>query len=142
MPIVRSTKGASDRSSSPPLETTLGMGLGRGAAFTNVANDDKTSDNWRDEISEQNERVVASMTDEERRAQRREITERFGPDIGDVLRRVREQRLRQLQQQQQPPPPRKRNIDGEFISFVLILRQFLTFYPHISQFIRLCRSFW
>jgi hypothetical protein len=74
-----------------------------------AGDEDKSLESWREEISVQNERFVASMTDEEREEQRREILQRFGPDIGDVLRRVKEQRLNQLQ------TPRKRQIDGMLI---------------------------
>jgi RNA polymerase II-associated protein 1 len=44
---------------------------------------------WRVQMSEENERCVAAMTEEEREESRREIEEKFGKDIGDVLRRVR-----------------------------------------------------
>jgi hypothetical protein len=40
-------------------------------------------------MSEENERRVGAMTEEEREQERREIEERFGKNIGDVLRRVR-----------------------------------------------------
>jgi hypothetical protein len=40
-------------------------------------------------MSEENERRVAAMTEEEREQERREIEEKFGKNIGDVLRRAR-----------------------------------------------------
>jgi hypothetical protein len=47
------------------------------------------ADNWRMQMSEENERRVASMTEEEREQERRDIEERFGKNVGDVLRRAR-----------------------------------------------------
>jgi hypothetical protein len=40
-------------------------------------------------MSEENERAVAAMTEEEREQERGEIREKFGKNIGDVLRKVR-----------------------------------------------------
>jgi hypothetical protein len=42
-----------------------------------------------DGITEQNTKIVESMTEEEREQGRQEIVERFGLDIGERLRRVR-----------------------------------------------------
>jgi hypothetical protein len=47
------------------------------------------TDDWRVRMSEENERRVAAMTEEEREQERREIEEKFGKNIGDVLRRAR-----------------------------------------------------
>lgn len=47
------------------------------------------TDDWRVRMSEENERRVAAMTEEEREQERREIEENFGKNIGDVLRRAR-----------------------------------------------------
>ncbi|KAG7444158.1 uncharacterized protein BT62DRAFT_952584 [Guyanagaster necrorhizus] len=52
---------------------------------------------WRAEISRQNELQVQSMNAEERERERNEIYERFGADIGDILRRAREARERQAE---------------------------------------------
>jgi hypothetical protein len=49
------------------------------------------------QISEENERRVADMTEEERMQERAEILKRFGPDVGDILRRAREARERRTQ---------------------------------------------
>ena len=46
-------------------------------------------DNWRAQMSEENERRVASMTEQEREDERREIEERFGKNVGEVLKRAR-----------------------------------------------------
>lgn len=47
------------------------------------------TDDWRVRMSEENERAVAAMTEEEREQERGEIREKFGKNIGDVLRKVR-----------------------------------------------------
>ena len=47
------------------------------------------TDDWRVRMSEENEQRVAAMTEEERAQERREIEEKFGKNIGDVLRRAR-----------------------------------------------------
>ena len=47
------------------------------------------TDDWRVRMSEEHERHVAAMTEEEREQERREIEERFGKNVSDVLRRAR-----------------------------------------------------
>jgi RNA polymerase II-associated protein 1 len=47
------------------------------------------TDDWRVQMSEENERRVAAMTEEEREQERRQIRENFGKNIGDVLRKAR-----------------------------------------------------
>ncbi|KAF9075965.1 hypothetical protein BDP27DRAFT_1285841 [Rhodocollybia butyracea] len=49
-------------------------------------------DGWMSQISAENEARVQAMTEEERDAERRQILERFGPGVGDILRRAREKR--------------------------------------------------
>ncbi|KAI9443007.1 hypothetical protein H4582DRAFT_1872655 [Lactarius indigo] len=49
-------------------------------------------DDWRARMSEENERRVAAMTEHEREEERREIEERFGKSIGEVLQRARRTR--------------------------------------------------
>ncbi|KAH9480658.1 RNA polymerase II-associated protein 1 [Psilocybe cubensis] len=44
---------------------------------------------WRDQISRDNEERVAQMTEEEREEERRQIIERFGANVGDILKRAR-----------------------------------------------------
>lgn len=46
-------------------------------------------DNWRAQMGEENDIRVASMTDQEREEERRGIEERFGKNIGEVLKRAR-----------------------------------------------------
>lgn len=47
------------------------------------------SEDWRRQVEEENKRQVERMTEEEREEERREILERFGPGIGDILRKAR-----------------------------------------------------
>lgn len=47
------------------------------------------TDDWRVRMSEENERAVAAMSEEEREQERRQIREKFGKNIGDVLRKAR-----------------------------------------------------
>ena len=47
------------------------------------------TEDWRVQMSEENERRVAAMTEEEREQERGEIREKFGKNIGDVLRKAR-----------------------------------------------------
>ncbi|KAF8635942.1 hypothetical protein AX15_000113 [Amanita polypyramis BW_CC] len=51
-----------------------------------------SSDSWRDQISEENQRKVGAMTDEEREEEKKWIFERFGPEIGSILKRAKEAR--------------------------------------------------
>ncbi|KAI0265687.1 hypothetical protein BC834DRAFT_174223 [Gloeopeniophorella convolvens] len=53
------------------------------------------TDDWRTQVSEENERHVAAMTEEEREEERRDIEARFGKGVGEVLRRAREAREKQ-----------------------------------------------
>ncbi|KAF5360496.1 hypothetical protein D9756_004926 [Leucocoprinus leucothites] len=71
-----------------------------------------TSDDWRARMSAENEMRVASMTDEEREAEKKEILERFGGGIGDVLKRARLAREKKAakgawpgHKHRSPPPP-------------------------------------
>ena len=51
--------------------------------------EDPDTDDWRARMSEENDRRVAAMTEEEREQERREIEEKFGKNIGEVLRNAR-----------------------------------------------------
>ncbi|KAF8817072.1 hypothetical protein BYT27DRAFT_7204880 [Phlegmacium glaucopus] len=44
---------------------------------------------WRQQISKENEERVAAMTEEQREEEIRQIVERFGANVGDVLKRAR-----------------------------------------------------
>jgi RNA polymerase II-associated protein 1 len=59
------------------------------AAIPPVVQRAPDTDDWRVLVSKENERLVATMTEEEREQERREIREKFGKNIGDVLRKAR-----------------------------------------------------
>ena len=52
------------------------------------------SNSWRTQVEEENQKRVEAMTEEEREQERREILEKFGPDVGEILRKARKARLR------------------------------------------------
>ncbi|KZT69607.1 hypothetical protein DAEQUDRAFT_765434 [Daedalea quercina L-15889] len=52
------------------------------------------SGDWRGQVEEENRRRVETMTEEEREQERRDVLERFGPDVGDILRKARAARER------------------------------------------------
>ncbi|KAF8877152.1 hypothetical protein CPB84DRAFT_1795262 [Gymnopilus junonius] len=60
------------------------------------------NEDWREQMSKENAERVAAMTDEEREEARRQIVERFGANVGDILRRASMARTKQ-QQEQSPP---------------------------------------
>ncbi|KAF9478218.1 hypothetical protein BDN70DRAFT_895913 [Pholiota conissans] len=62
------------------------------------------ADDWREQISKENEERVASMTEEEREQERREILERFGANVGNLLRRARIAREKQREGKDMPGP--------------------------------------
>ena len=69
-----------------------------------------SSNDWRVQVSADNEIRVASMTDEEREAAKREVIERFGVGVGDVLKRARQAREKTatkgwLGHKHRSPPP-------------------------------------
>jgi hypothetical protein len=59
--------------------------------------------NWRDQVGKENEERVARMDDTEREEEKCQILERFGANIGDVLKRAR--LARERQKQMEPPSP-------------------------------------
>jgi hypothetical protein len=61
-------------------------------------------DDWRHRISKENEERVAGMDDAEREEERRQILERFGTNIGNVLKRARLAREQQRQSGRPPEP--------------------------------------
>ncbi|KAJ3769911.1 hypothetical protein FB446DRAFT_790950 [Lentinula raphanica] len=68
---------------------------GPGPSTIKIQNDQNSktsSDEWRSQISAENEARVQAMTGEEREAEAREILERFGPGVGEILRRARQNR--------------------------------------------------
>ncbi|KAJ3572950.1 hypothetical protein NP233_g2738 [Leucocoprinus birnbaumii] len=76
------------------------------------------TDDWRAQMSAENEKRVAGMTAEEREAEKREILERFGVGIGDVLKRARLAREKNAAKDVWPghkhkPPPPPSEVDSE-----------------------------
>lgn len=55
-------------------------------------NGTETIDDWRSQISAENEAKVQAMTEDERETERQEILKAFGPSVGEILRRAREKR--------------------------------------------------
>ncbi|KAJ3525683.1 hypothetical protein NM688_g8368 [Phlebia brevispora] len=60
---------------------------------------------WRRDIEEENKSRVASMTESEREEERREILERFGSGVGDILRKARAAREAAQGQNGRPSTP-------------------------------------
>ena len=56
---------------------------------TNVRPASTQPADWRQQISKENEERVAGMTEEQREEEIRQILERFGTSVGDVLKRAR-----------------------------------------------------
>ena len=56
---------------------------------TNVHPAPTESADWRQQISHENEERVADMTEEQREEEIRQILERFGTSVGDILKRAR-----------------------------------------------------
>ncbi|CAK5264205.1 unnamed protein product, partial [Mycena citricolor] len=54
----------------------------------------RDADDWRTQMSLENERKVESMTEEEREEERREILSKFGPHIGDILKKAKAARAK------------------------------------------------
>ncbi|KAK1226590.1 hypothetical protein PQX77_010430 [Marasmius sp. AFHP31] len=54
----------------------------------------QSEQDWRSQISRENEARVENMTEEERESEIREVLERFGTGVGDLLKRAREARER------------------------------------------------
>lgn len=51
------------------------------------------SGDWRKQVEKENQRLVEAMTEEGRERERREILGKFGPDVGEILRKAREARM-------------------------------------------------
>lgn len=49
----------------------------------------EATEDWRRQMEEDNRRRVEAMTEDEREAERREILEKFGPNVGEILRKAR-----------------------------------------------------
>jgi len=75
------------RSQAPPIVESIPKLLAEDAK-----SQQSSSNDWRAQVSADNATRVASMTDEEREAAKREVIERFGIGVGDVLKRARQAR--------------------------------------------------
>lgn len=49
----------------------------------------EATEDWRKQMEEENRRKVESMSAEEVEAEKKEILERFGPDIAEILKKAR-----------------------------------------------------
>jgi hypothetical protein len=85
IPIVQPTNHAARRASRPNPKSVIDSDLLR-------------------QISEENEKKVEGMTEEERNQERREIIEQFGVGIGDLLQKAREARERRLAREDRGDP--------------------------------------
>ena len=47
---------------------------------------------WREDVSRENEKILANLSPEERELERQAILERFGPDVGAILQRAKRNR--------------------------------------------------
>lgn len=74
----------------PPVIST--PGLGPRTMQNGIQNATDTAEDWRQQISTENEARVQAMTEEEREAEIREILDKFGPSVGEILRRARDKR--------------------------------------------------
>jgi RNA polymerase II-associated protein 1 len=87
-----------ERNSEPPLAVSGGIQKFDDEKSTMDSNLGKRlrssdeGDDWRRRVSEENERKIESMTEEERELEQKEILERFGANVGDILRKAREAR--------------------------------------------------
>jgi hypothetical protein len=63
------------------------------------------ADDWRDQISQENEQRVSEMSEEDREEERRQIIERFGAGISSVLERARRTREKQSEGTKLPYVP-------------------------------------
>ena len=76
-----------ERPSQPPLVTP---GHPKLSNILPLSTSDESK--WREELSRENEKVVANMSSEERELERQAILERFGPGVGAILERAKRNR--------------------------------------------------
>ncbi|KAJ3903440.1 hypothetical protein F5879DRAFT_149047 [Lentinula edodes] len=77
-----------------PQSATPGPGPSTIQSQNQKQNGVSSTDDWRSHVSAENEAKVQAMTEEERADETREILERFGPSVSEILRRARENRER------------------------------------------------
>ncbi|EPQ54872.1 hypothetical protein GLOTRDRAFT_121828 [Gloeophyllum trabeum ATCC 11539] len=85
-------KGGSERLREVPVVQATPREHSRAGAEKPPVTVDSTEEDWRRQVSEENQRRVESMSEEELEQERREILERFGAGVGDILRKVKEAR--------------------------------------------------
>jgi len=90
----RSGSGGPNRTKDIPVVRSVNDTGGRTGGLTPRPVID--TDDLRRQISEENEKKLEAMTEEERNQERREIIEHFGVGIGDLLQKARETRERRL----------------------------------------------
>ncbi|KAF4577461.1 hypothetical protein EYR40_003001 [Pleurotus pulmonarius] len=62
------------------------------------------AEGWREQISRENETRVQNMSESERQEEIKEIMQRFGSGVGDILRKAREARQKQTKDDLDPVP--------------------------------------
>ena len=82
--------------SQPPPSTNILSGL---------SSSQVVADDWRGQISQENEQRVSEMSEEDREEERRQIIERFGAGISSVLERARRTREKQSERTKLPSVP-------------------------------------
>ncbi len=60
------------------------------SASVQVPGQEANPNNWREQMDTENQRRVEAMTEEEREEGKKQIYERFGPEIGSILKRAKE----------------------------------------------------
>jgi RNA polymerase II-associated protein 1 len=92
---------SSSRAGRPPAIVRLAETSPAGAADAVESGEDeskkaqviaKASEDWRQQMEEENQRRVENMSPEELEAARKEILDQFGPDIAEILKQSRAMR--------------------------------------------------
>jgi hypothetical protein len=63
--------------------------------------------NWREEVSRENEKILANMSPEERELERQAILERFGSGVGAILQRAKRNREMERGEEDSTAPERE-----------------------------------
>jgi len=85
--LSKQTTPSDERPSQPPVVTS-GHPKPPNLLLSLTSDESK----WREDVSQENEKIVASMSPEERELERQAILERFGPGIDTILQRARRNR--------------------------------------------------
>ena len=93
-----------ERPSQPPLVTSEYLRPSN-TPPPSASNESK----WREEVGRENEKIVASMSPEERELERQAILERFGPGVGAILQRTK--RNREIRRDEKGGTESEREID-------------------------------